>query len=565
VTDASSVVINTSSPVATFGLLSSNPTALSKVTVTVVFPLPVTFPGGVSASTFRVTNGTITGISARDIGSGVFANTQTLLDIVPTAPGLVTVTVPAGTFSDYYTGVPNKDQGISFTYDPTLDTTPPTVSTTSADTNPGPTSTKFLYTYIMFSEPVTGLTLSDFVPGPGTVLASDLFATNMQNAPSATYQLVLSPAAGTTQGTLSFTVAAGAATDLAGNPTPAFGFSRAYDSNAPASPSAAAARALLVGTPQPGYGGAGTAKMYNPDRSVRLSATPFPGFAGSLRTAAADFNADGVPDLAVGTGPGTLTQFKVLDGKDPTGNTVLFALAPFGEFGSGLYLSAGDVTGDGVPDLLITPDRDGGPRVKVIRGGVFDTFADFIGIGDPDFRDGAVAAVGDITGDGRGDLIVSAGVNGGPRIALYDGRGVTGNNTPPKLVGDFFAFDPDSRAGAYVAAGDVDGDGLADLVFGSGPGAAPRVRVLSGANLAGAVQGTPTVIADFAPGGGNGGAPVAVKDLDGDRFADLLVGATAPAAGRVTAFAGAGLRGSGPPVLFADDANAAFTGGVFVG
>jgi hypothetical protein len=203
--------------------------------------------------------------------------------------------------------------------------------------------------------------------------------------------------------------------------------------------------------------------------------------------------------------------------------------------------------------------------VKVIRGGSFDTFADFIGIGDPDFRDGAVAAVGDVTGDGRGDLLVSAGVNGGPRVALYDGRGVTGTATPPKLVGDFFAFDANSRAGAYVALGDVDGDGRADLIFGSGPGTAPEVRVYSGANLAGAVQGTPTVIADFAPSAGSGGAPVAVKDLDGDRFADLLVGAAAPAAGRVTAFAGSGLRGSNPAPLYADDANAAFTGGVFVG
>jgi hypothetical protein len=73
------------------------------------------------------------------------------------------------------------------------------------------------------------------------------------------------------------------------------------------------------------------------------------------------------------------------------------------------------------------------------------------------------------------------------------------------------------------------------------------------------------VIADFAPGGGTGGAPVAVENLDGDRFADVLVGAAAPAAGRVTGFAGTSLRGSNPPVLFADDANTAFTGGVFVG
>jgi hypothetical protein len=324
----------------------------------------------------------------------------------------------------------------------------------------------------------------------------------------------------------------------------------------------AAGRGLLVGEPTFAFGGNGTVRLFNADQTIRMTAVPFPEFTGSLRAAAADFNGDGVPDLAVGTGSGTQTRLRVLDGRDATGNTELLSVSPFGTFGSGLYLSAGDITGDGVADLIVTPDRDGGPRVKVVRGGTFDTFADFIGIGDPNFRDGAVAAVGDITGDGRGDLMVSAGVNGGPRIALYNGTAVGGTNTPTKLVGDFFAFDPNSRAGAYVALGDVNGDGRADLVFGSGPGTTPQVRVLSGAAIVG---GTQTELANFTPGTGTGGAPVAVKDLDGDQFADILVGATAPAAGVVTGFLGSTVRGSSATLLFSDTTNAGFTGGVFVG
>src|SRR5204863_4922946 len=87
-----------------------------------------------------------------------------------------------------------------------------------------------------------------------------------------------------------------------------------------------------------------------------------------------------------------------------------------------VYVAAGDVTGDGVADLVITPDEGGGPRVRVFSGNGFGLLADFFGIDDPNFRGGARAAVGDVNGDGAGDLVVAAGFQGGPRVAGFDGR-----------------------------------------------------------------------------------------------------------------------------------------------
>ena len=87
-----------------------------------------------------------------------------------------------------------------------------------------------------------------------------------------------------------------------------------------------------------------------------------------------------------------------------------------------MYVAAGDLTGDGVADLVITPDEGGGPRVRVFNGAGFGQVADFFGIDDPNFRGGARAAVGDVNGDGVGDLLVAAGFGGGPRVAVFDGQ-----------------------------------------------------------------------------------------------------------------------------------------------
>src|SRR5206468_211224 len=141
------------------------------------------------------------------------------------------------------------------------------------------------------------------------------------------------------------------------------------------------------------------------------------------------------------------------------------------------------------------------------------------------FRGGARTAVGDLNGDGNPDLVVAAGFGGGPRVAIFDGATLRPGATPAKLVNDFFVFEETLRNGAYVAVGDVDGDGFADLIAGGGPGGGPRVVGLSGFALT-QQNGTFTVIANFFAGDTNnrGGVPVATKDIDGDHRADVIAG-----------------------------------------
>ena len=120
-------------------------------------------------------------------------------------------------------------------------------------------------------------------------------------------------------------------------------------------------------------------------------------------------------------------------------------------------IDVGDLTGDGRPDLIVTPDQGGGPRVRVFDGRTGEPALDFFAIYDTNFRGGARAAVGDITGDGVPDLLVAAGFGGGPRVSVWDGTSQSGGSFLRHPFGDFFLFEQNLRNGVYVAVGDLDG------------------------------------------------------------------------------------------------------------
>ena len=266
-----------------------------------------------------------------------------------------------------------------------------------------------------------------------------------------------------------------------------------------------------------------TVTEYDASGSAMASFEPFAlaESPGGIRVAEADLTGDGVPDIVAVTGPGVPAQLRAFDGKT---QQLIYSEPLFEGFTGGAFVVAGDLNNDGKADLAVTPDQGGGPRVTLLNGPDGKVLANFFGIDDPNFRGGARAAIGDINGDHIDDIVVSAGFGGGPRIAGYDGTTLFNGTQPTHLFHDFFLFEDVLRNGAYVAIGDVNGDGFGDIIGGAGPGGGPRVLALSGKDLVN--NGAFVPLANFFAGadGLRGGVRVAAKDEDGDGHADVVTG-----------------------------------------
>jgi T1SS-143 domain-containing protein len=314
--------------------------------------------------------------------------------------------------------------------------------------------------------------------------------------------------------------------------------------------------------------------------------------------AAGDVNGDGYADFILGvigndaSGAYTGAAYVVYGGPNaaPAGGVLdLAAIAAgtggfkivgenaFDQSGSNKVASAGDVNADGYDDLIIGANGNdaggadggaayvvyGGPNVALVNGTInLDTVATGVG-GFKIIAEGAGDAVGvtvdsagDINGDGIDDLIVGAyhddtnGAYAGGAYVVYGGSNpaLSGGTLSLatiavgqggfKIVGE----SPSDNAGFWVAAaGDVNGDGFADVIVGAGGNdaggdeAGAAYVIYGGAN--GAIVNGVLDLGVVASGIGGfkvigeaavdsaGGSVSSAGDVNGDGFDDVIIGA----------------------------------------
>ena len=247
-------------------------------------------------------------------------------------------------------------------------------------------------------------------------------------------------------------------------------------------------------------------------------------YNGSLNIVSGDIDGNGIEEIIVGAGAGGGPHVRIFDNN---GKLINQFFAYNINFKGGVNVALGDVDGDGIKEIITGAGAGGGPHVRVFdkEGNVKAQFFAY----DSKFRGGVNVGAGDITGDGKSEIITGAGAGGGPHVRIFSGTG--------KLISQFFAYENSFTGGISVKVANMYGQETKnnnEIVVAPGSGREPEIRIfdISGKKIRGIM-----VFAEKFKGGVN----LSISDLNKDAIDEILCGAGPGGAPHVRVFDGKGV------------------------
>ena len=140
------------------------------------------------------------------------------------------------------------------------------------------------------------------------------------------------------------------------------------------------------------------------------------------------------------------------------------------------------------------------------------------------FTGGLNVATGDVNGDGIKDIIVAADAGASPHVKVFSGKDYS-------VIKSFYAFAAGFKGGVRVASADTNGDGFADIIVSTASGNSSHVKVFSGLD-----NKVLSSFFAFKTTLKSGGTFVSAADLNGDGRAEIILGMGAGNAPQVSVY-----------------------------
>jgi hypothetical protein len=265
-------------------------------------------------------------------------------------------------------------------------------------------------------------------------------------------------------------------------------------------------------------------------------------YRDGIRVATGDLNNDGLPDVVIAPGRRMAPAIKVFNGAPMVALTnynreVVAMRIPASKtygtsFKDGVQVAVGDVVGDDLNDIIVVPSR-GASLVKVFENRLaqptaywqwaspnavrsINVFADY-----KKFIGGVTVATADLNGEADGSdkqqVIVASGSGMRGLVRVFDVVTSRTSYSPVRQI-----LDPDSKftGGLNVTVGDVNGDGIADIITGAANAGNAWVRMYDG--KLGALNVPLESFQAFTDRSKSAPTRVVARDIDGDGRAEIF-------------------------------------------